>query len=78
LDCFQNDKEFGDQITQWSFKNIRCSNFKKKSELDLLLKERAELIQKLKKVEEEGKDDLKMAIRKIEEKSLIFPLKKID
>ena len=75
LDCFQNDNEFKNQTTQWfkklngyfyqSFKKIRCSNFKKESELDLLLKERAELIQKLKKVEEEEMEDVKITIRKI-------------
>ena len=51
---------------QQSFKKIRCRNVKKETETDKLLKLRTELIQKLKKYDDEIKEETIEEIHQIE------------
>ena len=68
--CFQNDNSIAEQSQQWfknlnkyfhlSFRKIRnCKVKKKLNVLDILLKTRTDLVQKLKTIEEDKKEDVR-------------------
>ena len=75
--CFMSNKTFDKQCKDWfknlqtvfhkSFKKIRCQSRVKETEVSKLLEKRKNLIQKLKKAEEETKQELSKEIKSIED-----------
>ena len=78
VECFANENSLEKQSSDWfkslnryfhqCFKKIRIKNTKKEDETDKQLKQRSELIQRLKKSNDDSKDDILDEIDKIEKK----------